>query len=138
MNGLKLGFSSGSAPVLAPAEKHKTNINTGLFTSTNYTLFLFGLKSIESITHNLASVVLNTLSHVYNGFNFEARPLVRGSHGGSGPQMFSASRILRIGENKDHRWSMFKQSYGVGTFAVNNPATLQIKLLATTAAYLMQ
>ena len=67
------GMVRSSAPtsgVLASAEKHKTNLNTVLcfLTSTNYTLPLFGLKSIESATHNLACVVPDTLSHFPDGF----------------------------------------------------------------------
>ena len=39
----------------------------GLLTSTNYTLSLSGLKSIDSATHDLACVVLNTLYHSSDG-----------------------------------------------------------------------
>ena len=70
---------SGFPPFLGSAEKHETTL-LGILTRSNsdYTLPLFGLKSIESATYSPACVVPDIRFHFSNGFEFEERPLVRG------------------------------------------------------------
>ena len=117
-------------------------------TSTNSTLPLFGLRSIEYATHNPACVISDTLSHFFSGFKAEEPPLVRGSHGVFESHIFSED-LREWAETKVFGWNTIRVQqlnsipnqnisyYGRLLNAIDCLSFCQIEFLPNTLLYLI-